>query len=166
MKKIIKTKSIQTKLVLLFFITIVAFHLTSCSGLLPKEPTQIVYVTTIYRGVDANSNNGKAKLSPSQFRFNPDMSTFNAATYVTIAKDCWYTFTVTVNEDPPPAVGHSGQVNELPPGYIATFDNDPPGHWSVAHPANVTADAAKVVVAQYAQANRGNLVNGTRADCN
>ena len=116
----------------------------------------------IYRGVDAKPN-GKATLSPSQFNFNPDLSTFNHPALAPTQKACNYRFTVVLQGVP--AVNVQGPVQGLP-GYVATFDNDPEGHWGIAHPANISANAAKAAVSQYAQANRGNVMNGTKNNCN
>ncbi len=118
----------------------------------------------VYRGVDANAVTGRATLSPSQFRFNPDLSTFN--TTAATGKPCNYRFTITGVANNPAQQGDQGTVHfagaSLPVGvYTATFNNLPPGHWSIDHPGAINADAAKLAIGTYAQANRGNVVGGT-----
>lgn len=119
----------------------------------------------IFRGVDANANTGRATLSPSQFAFNPDLSTFAAPGQAPVQKQCNYRFTVSGLPNDPPHVGDSGTVDGLP-DYTAVFDDNPLGHWGIRQPNGVTPDQAKQAVSAYAQANRGNVVNGTLASCN
>ncbi|MBZ0091659.1 MAG: hypothetical protein K8F27_05495 [Sulfuricellaceae bacterium] len=118
----------------------------------------------VYRGVDVNAANGRATLSPSQFRFNPDLSTFNTA--AATGKPCNYRFTITGVANNPAQQGDQGTVlfagASLPVGvYTATFNNIPLGHWRIDHPGTINADAAKLAIGTYAQANRGNIVGGT-----
>ncbi|WP_299948863.1 hypothetical protein [uncultured Ruegeria sp.] len=96
--------------------------------------------TIVYRGLDANSKTMKAKLSPSQFRFNPDLST--TTDEAILEKPCTFTFTVD----------DEGNVVGLP-GYTAkhTSTDQDPNHWSIYHPENVDADAAKKAVSDYAK---------------
>ncbi|WP_424830193.1 hypothetical protein [Ruegeria sp.] len=102
--------------------------------------------TIIYRGLDAKSKTGKAILSPSQFRFNPDLST--TTDVAVLEKPCTFAFTVDDN----------GNVLGLP-GYTAmnTPTEQDPNHWSINHPANVSADAAKKAVSDYAKENPASL---------
>ncbi|OKH86554.1 hypothetical protein [Thalassospira sp. TSL5-1] len=142
-------------------------HLTakltaSCLLAIAFMTTPALADVDIYRGVDAKQN-GRATLSPSQFNFNPDLSTFNDPALAPVHKSCNFRFTVTLADDP--EVGDSGPVVGLE-GYTATYDNNPEGHWGIAHPANVNADEAKAAVSLYAQANRGRVVNGTQNNCN
>ncbi|RCK43896.1 hypothetical protein TH25_20890 [Thalassospira profundimaris] len=143
-------------------------HLTvkltaSCLLAIAFMTTPALADVDIYRGVDANQNTGRASLAPSQFRFNPDLSTFNNPANAPVQKSCNFRFTVTLAGNP--QQGANGPVVGLP-GYTATFDNNPQGHWGIIHPTNVTADQAKQAVADYAQANRGRVVNGALNNCN
>ncbi|PKR53579.1 hypothetical protein [Thalassospira marina] len=143
-------------------------HLTakltaSCLLAIAFMTTPALADVDIYRGVDANQNSGRASLAPSQFSFNPDLSTFNDPALAPVQKRCNFRFTVTLADDP--VVGDHGPVVGLE-GYTATFDNNPAGHWGIAHPANVNADAAKAAVSAYAQVNRDRVVNGTLNNCN
>jgi hypothetical protein len=113
----------------------------------------------VYRGVGRNGN-GRAQLSPSQFRFNNDLSTFGAPTN----SPCNYQFDITGIPANPAQPGDSGPVSGLP-GYVATFDDVPPGHWSIARPVGTSTTAARQAVSVYAQANRGFVVAGAQA-CN
>ncbi|MGZ5006495.1 MAG: hypothetical protein ACXWFI_01165 [Methylobacter sp.] len=123
---------------------------------------QSVMAVPIYRGVDRLAN-GNAKLTPNQFNFNPELSTFNAVGIAPVQKPCEYRFDVSGgNIQNPPNVGEHGDVTGLV-GYTATFDNNPPGHWSIQQPHGVSADNARTAVSVYALANRGNVVNGTQA---
>lgn len=131
----------------------------------PDVDTADDYDIHVYRGVDANLKTGKATLSPSQFRFNPELSTFARIDQSPSPKPCNYRFQVTGVAHDPPRRGDSGQVLGLPAGYIAYFNNDPAGHWGIRHPAGVTPEEAKQVVATYAQSNRGDVVNGTIHNC-
>jgi hypothetical protein len=135
----------------------------SCLLALAFMATPALADVGIYRGVDANAKSGLASLAPGQFRFNPDLSTFNDPALAPVQKACNYRFTVVLQGAP--AVGAHGPVQGLA-GYVATFDNNPAGHWGIAHPADVTADQAKQAVSDYAKANRGNVVNGTQNNCN
>lgn len=116
---------------------------------------------SIYRGVDS-SNAGRAKLGPGQFAFNADLSTFSSPASAPVQKACNYMFTATPAVA---AVGASGAVVGLP-GYVATFDDHPQGHWSIAAPPGTAAVDAASAVSTYTQANRGNVVNGTNLACN
>jgi hypothetical protein len=122
--------------------------------------------TDIYRAVDANPNNGHASLAPGQFNFNPELSTFDNPALAPVQKRCNYRFNVTgPNVQNPPQQGDSGIITGL--GYVATFDNNPPGHWSISHPAGIPPQQARAAVSAFAQANRnGNVVNGTLQNCN
>ncbi len=116
----------------------------------------------IFRGVNANANNGNAQLGPAQFGF-PNMSTFGNPAQAPVPRPCNYRFQVTGVANDPPHVGDSGPVTGLP-GFTATFDDNPPGHWTVTAPAADPAPAT--TVSAYAQANRaGNVVNGTQQNC-
>lgn len=121
----------------------------------------------VYRGVDAAAN-GNARLNPGTFRFNPELSTFSPR--VRTGGKCNVRFTVQNLPNNPPQQGDQGDVAGLPQhngnSYTATFDNVPPGHWSVAQPAGVLAATAQQEVSQWAQANRANVVeNGSQANC-
>jgi hypothetical protein len=119
----------------------------------------------IYRGVDANANTGLASLAPSQFNFNPDLSTFDNPALAPVQKPCNYRFDVTgPNIQNPPQPGNVGDITGLP-GYSATFNNNPLGHWSISPPAGVSQQGAKTAVSAFAKANRGNVVNGTLQNC-
>jgi len=120
----------------------------------------------VYRGVNANANSGLASLAPGQFAFNPELSTFDNPQLAPVQKPCNYRFQVTnLPGNPPPVQGIAGAVTGLL-GYTATFDNNPPGHWSINAPAGVTPQQAAAAVSVYALANRGNVVNGTQQNCN
>lgn len=125
----------------------------------------------VYRGVNANANTGLASLAPGQFNFNPELSTFNNPGVAPVLKPCNYRFTITGVANNPAQPNDNGTVlfagASLPVGvYTATFDNNPPGHWGVYHPGAVTALQARAAISAYAQANRGNVVNGTLGNCN
>ncbi|HEX8698270.1 MAG TPA: hypothetical protein VF815_05505 [Myxococcaceae bacterium] len=135
-----------------------------------KEPVQAARLRPdqlyIYRGVDqSNPGTGRASLAPSQFNFNPELSTFDNPGMAPVLKPCNYRFTVSNVAHQPPQPGDTGAVDGLP-GYTATFDNNPPGHWGIQHPAGVTPAQAKTAVSQYAQDNRDNVINGTAVNCN
>ncbi|WP_347312677.1 hypothetical protein [Defluviimonas sp. SAOS-178_SWC] len=117
----------------LLLIAAATVALASCTNIQggPAEDTVIVY-----RGLDARSN-GKAKTSPSQFRFNPDMSTFDAPPG---NKPCAYAFVVT-----------DGAVQGLP-GYTGAA-TPPPGHWSINAPVGTPPNVAAAAAATYATAN-------------
>lgn len=143
-------------------------HLTvkltaSCLLAIALMTTPALADVDIYRGVDANQNTGRASLAPSQFRFNPDLSTFNDPLLAPVQKKCNFRFTVTLADEP--EVGDIGPVYGLD-GYIATYDNNPVGHWGITHPADKTADEAKQEVSDYAKANPDRVVNGTLNNCN
>lgn len=134
--------------------------LCGCLGL------QSAIAADIYRGVDANVNTGRASLAPGQFNFNPTLSTFGNPALAPVQKPCNYRFQVLgPNIQDPPVPGNVGDVTGLP-GYTAFFDDNPPGHWGIIHPPGVTPLDAKAAVSAYAQANRGNVVNGTQNNCN
>lgn len=130
---------------------------------------QSVMAVPIYRGVDA-SPNGRASLAPGQFNFNPTLSTFDLPANAPVQKPCNYQFDVTGgNLSPIPVVGEHGDITGPGlglPGYTATFDDNPHGHWGITQPNGVSADQAKAAVSLLAQANRGNVVNGTQVNCN
>lgn len=127
-------------------------------------PTVATVTISLFRGVDANANNGHATLSPSQFNFNPSLSTFSDTNSAPVEKRCNFEFFVSGIRIPPNP-GDQGTVDDLA-HYVATFDNNPPGHWGIDHPANVTPIEAKAAVSAYAQAHRGQVVNGTLTNCN
>jgi hypothetical protein len=120
---------------------------------------------TLYRGVDANKT-GKANLSPSAFRFDPvsgvpnavELSTFNSIDAASAVKPypCFLTFSASAVS----MVGATGAVSGLP-GYIATYDNDPAGHWSIMAPLNVSSSVARSAVSSYAQAGRPGVLAST-----
>ncbi|GFZ97299.1 hypothetical protein [Dyella caseinilytica] len=113
----------------------------------------------IYRGLSADSK-GNAKLNPGTFKFNDDLSTFDQP--IAGAK-CNYRFTVT-NLPDPIEKEDEGDVEGLA-GYRASFDDDPKGHWSIKAPEGVSTEDAAKAVAEYAKANKGNIVNGTQDNC-
>jgi hypothetical protein len=118
------------------------------------------YNVTVYRGVDAKGN-GRATLSPSQFRFNPDLSTFDAPGHAPVLKPCNYSLMVTGVPNQPAQPNDTGTVAGVPGNFVATFDNNPAGHWSIASQPDAGA-----IFSTYAQANRGQIVNGTQQNCN
>jgi len=128
-------------------------------GCATRSPVpQMVINVSIDREVDAAAN-GRATLSPGQFAFNPTLSTFAPPAVAPVLKACKYRFTV-VGVPTPVVVGASGPVQGLP-GYVATFNDQPPGHWDMAIPPGQTAASAAAGVSAYAQQNRGNLQQGT-----
>jgi len=130
----------------------------------PEAPQNTVNVQ-IEREVDANANTGRATLSPGQFRFNPTLSTFAPPAIAPVLKACKYQFTAQ-GVPTPVVVGASGTVQGLP-GYVATFDDQPQGHWGIAAPPGETPASAAAAVSAYAQQNRGNVRQGTSAvPCN
>lgn len=132
-------------------------------GCATRTPMPLALVDVqIDRGVDA-SDSGRATLSPGQFRFNPDLSTFAIGASAPVAKPCLYRFTA-VGVPSPPTVGASGAIQDLQ-GYVATFDNNPPGHWGIAAPAGTSPASAAAAVSAYAQAHRQNVVPGTAPKC-
>lgn len=141
-----KNKSLMLAALLLF----VASLTTACDSKSGKVDTQVQLVNVdVYRGVDAKPN-GKAVLSPSQFRFNPTLSTFRLPTDAPVQKPCQVRFVITGLPNSPPVAGDSGAVQNLA-GYTATFDNNPAGHWSIQQPGGVSADDAKTAVSNYAK---------------
>ena len=122
------------------------------------ESAQVLINVSVDREVDANAN-GRATLSPSQFGFNPTLSTFAPPAVAPVLKACKYRFTV-VGVPTPVVVGANGPVQGLP-GYVATFNNQPPGHWDIAIPPGQTAASAAAGVSAYAQLNRGSIQQGT-----
>jgi hypothetical protein len=155
-----KLKYLFTTLAALVFLALLVAVVSGCFG----SKGNLFGVSndnmSIYRGVNASSN-GNANLSPGQFRFNNDLSTFNQASQ---NHPCNYSFTVTGVPNNPAQVNDEGNVSGLI-GYRAKFDNNPQGHWSVIKPANVTADQAKQAVSDYAKTHRGNVVNGSQNNC-
>jgi hypothetical protein len=131
---------------------------------------QSVMAVPIYRGVDANVNTGLASLAPGQFTWTPvnqvgsTLSTFNVPSLI---KSCNFQFDVTGgNLQNPPQPGEHGDITGPGlglPGYTATFDNNPPGHWSITHPVGINDQQARTAVSAFAILNRavpGVLVNG------
>jgi hypothetical protein len=130
---------------------------------------------TLYRGVGvSNPNTGRATLNPGAFRFDPvsgvpgsvELSTFDsivAASAANGAYPCYLTFTASAV----PVVGASGVVLGLP-GYVATYDNNPAGHWSIMAPAGVSSAVARGDVSVYAQAGRPGVLVSTvqQPNCN
>jgi hypothetical protein len=159
-----------TKGLVAFVITLAVFMPSGCSTRHAKAPapaaTKVaVFDVDIYRGVDANPNSGLASLAPGQFRFNPTLSTFLLPAQAPVLKACNYRFHLTDVAHDPPQTNDTGNVTGLP-GYIATYDDNPPGHWGIQQPNGVTPDEAKAAVSAYALLNRGNVVNGTQNNCN
>lgn len=103
--------------------------------------------TTIYRGLSAK-NNGAAKLSPGEFRFNPDLSTSTNLTLIKKNRTCAFGFIVS----------ETGNVVGLP-GYTAenTPTSTDPDHWSIYKPNNKDDEVAKKEVSDYAKDNKTSL---------
>ena len=83
----------------------------SCLLALAFMATPALADVGIYRGVDANAKSGQASLARGQFRFNPDLSTFNDPALAPVQKACNYRFTVVLQGAP--AVGAHGPVQGL-----------------------------------------------------
>lgn len=147
---------------LLLFVALIG----GCLTISPRVEIDLArFNVDIFRGVDANPNNGRATLSPSQFNFNPDLSTYINPILAPVQKACNYRFTVQNVPNNPPMVGDTGTIQGLE-GYSATFNNVPPGHWQVLPPNGTTSASAKAAVSAFAQNNRGGVVNGTLQGCN
>jgi hypothetical protein len=159
-----------TKGLLGVVVALVLIALPGCGSRHAKAPTPAatkaaLYDVHVYRGVDANVNSGRATLSPSQFSFNADLSTFMDPAQAPLQKPCNYRFQITGVAHEPPEPNDTGAVTGLP-NYTAIYDNNPAGHWGIQHPNDVSPDQAKAAVSAYAQQNRGNVVNGTLNNCN
>jgi hypothetical protein len=143
------------------------------AALLALAPTAALaqHNVDVYRAVAANGG-GNADLGNTAFNFNgapAALSLFDLANRP--ASPCYYRFTVTGVPNNPPQPNDQGQLAGPvvpPPGagtFTTVFDNNPAGHWGALLPAGVTNVNARAAVSQYARANRGNVVNGTQANC-
>ncbi len=134
----------------------------------PHVPEALGHDVHVYRGVNANANSGIASTSPGQFSFTgipAALSTFDSVDGAPVAKPCLFRFTVTGVAHDPAVAGDTGTIAGLP-GYTATFDNDPEGHWSITMPGGVDALQARAEVSLFASnpANRV-IVNGSQNNC-
>ena len=128
--------------------------------------TVLLADVTIYRGID-RTDGAEPLLGPDQFIYNgaiPGMSTFDTTDGAPESKPCLYLYVVSGLPDRggnPPVAGDSGSVSTLPDGYVAVFDNTPPGHWSIRPPAGVSNNQAAKVTSESAKYYRNNVISGT-----
>lgn len=147
-------------------VSMLAFAATIFSAACFYSPTAKAETTNVFRAVQAN-NAGVARTNPGQFRFNPSLSTFDAAHLP--PSPCYVVFLITGVQNNPPQQGDTGLVDDLKHGdayYTATFNNNPPGHWDIELPDGVTDPEGRQDVSDYARANpEENIVNGTSNNC-
>jgi hypothetical protein len=131
---------------------------------------------TLYRGVEVTPSTGMAKLAnPNAFRFDATsgvsgvaLSTYNSKSAAVAANrdyPCYLTFSVSAVS----AVGATGPVSGLPPGYFAVYDDLDArvrGHWSISAPLANTSSVAASDVMVYAAAYRSAVVaSGAQNNC-
>lgn len=116
---------------------------------------------TVYRGIDYK-NATYAKVNDSQWRVDSDgISTFELANFSSPTKRCMVSF-VILDVNSKPAQGTRGQIQNMPPGYVAEYTPDyGAGHWSLKAPVGVGDAALKAAVTEYVIAQQVAQVNTT-----
>ena len=113
-----------------------------------------------------------AKINDSQWRVDPDgVSTFELANFSAPTKVCQVTF-VIVGVNSMPLQGTTGQVQNMPMGYVGEYtpQHGGPGHWSIQGPPGTSNAALQsaitaYVIAQQVAARNPTYTGGSNSLC-
>lgn len=134
--------------------TILAATLLSCSMLAAQ--------VTVYRGTD-KKNATDARINNSQWRIDQDgMSTFEGPDFDIRDKRCKVSFLI-LNVNSRPAQGTTGQVQNMPPGYVGVYTPQlgGDGHWSIQAPLGTVNATLQQAITAYVIAHQVASVNTT-----